>query len=112
MLDAYIEAARPTSWLFPSHKTGLPISGAAVYNACVRTSERASLSKRVTPHTLRHSFATHLVEAKEDLRSVQLLLGHRSIRTTARCLHLAPAAQGGVISPLDALDLPATDDES
>jgi len=112
VLDAYIGAARPTYWLFPGRKAGHPISSAAVYSACVRASERADLSKHVTPHTLRHCFATHLVEAKEDLRSIQVLLGHQSIRTTARYLRVAPAAQGGLTSPLDMLDLPAMDDES
>jgi site-specific recombinase XerD len=112
VLDAYLEAARPTYWVFPSHKAGHPISRGAVYHACVRTSERANLGKHVTPHTLRHCFATHLLEAGEDLRSIQLLLGHRSIRTTAGYLHVAPAALGGLTSPLDLLDLPPMDDAS
>jgi site-specific recombinase XerD len=108
VLEAYIEAARPTYWLFPGAKTGQPITNNGVHKACVRAANRAGIEKRVTPHTLRHSFATHLLEAGSDLRSIQLLLGHQSIRTTAVYLHVAPAAQPGLISPLDMLDPSAT----
>ena len=107
-LDAYSEAARPTDWLFPGRKAGCPISRAAVYQACLAAARRARLDKHVTPHTLRHCFATHLVEAGTDLRSVQLLLGHRSLRTTAGYLQLAPTAQPGLVSPLDQLGVSAT----
>jgi site-specific recombinase XerD len=103
VLDAYVEAARPTEWLFPGSKPGHPVSARTVYSACVATAQRAGLEKHVTPHTLRHCFATHLVEAGVDLRSVQLLLGHRSLSTTARYVRLAPTSQPGVVSPLDKL---------
>jgi site-specific recombinase XerD len=104
VLAAYIEAARPTYWLFPGSKTGQPITTNGVHKACVRAAKRAGIEKHVTPHTLRHSFATHLLEAGSDLRSIQVLLGHQSIRTTAGYLHVAPAAHAGLVSPLDMLD--------
>ncbi len=103
VLDAYLAAARPTRWLFPGLRPDCPITTTAVRKVCRRGARKAGLSKHVTPHTLRHSFATHLVEAGTDLRSVQVLLGHRSLRTTAGYLHVAPAAQSGIQSPLDAL---------
>lgn len=108
VLEAYTEAARPTDWLFPGAKDGQPITSNGVAKACDRAAKRAGLRKHVTPHTLRHSFATHLLEAGTDLRSIQLLLGHRSIRTTTVYLHIAPAAQAGLLSPLDLLQPTAT----
>jgi integrase/recombinase XerD len=102
-LDAYIEAARPEAWLFPGRDPSRPISYGAVYKACAKTAKRAGLGKRVSPHTLRHSFATHLLEAGTDLRTIQVLLGHRSLRTTTTYLHVAPAAHPGLASPLDRL---------
>jgi site-specific recombinase XerD len=103
VLDAYVEAARPEVWLFPGRDPSVPISDHAVYKACAATAKRAGLGKRVSPHTLRHSFATHLLEAGTDLRTIQVLLGHRSLRTTTTYLHVAPAAQPGLASPLDQL---------
>ena len=104
VLDAYIEAARPVTWLFPGRKAGRPITSHAVYNNCVATAGDAGLEKWVTPHTLRHSFATHLLEGGTDLRTIQVLLGHRTIRSTTDYLHVSPATQRGIVSPLDRLD--------
>jgi site-specific recombinase XerD len=104
VLDAYIRAARPNEWLFPGRKHGQPITTQAVYRTCVATAKRAGLEKHVTPHTLRHCFATHLLEAGTDLRTIQILLGHRSLRTTADYVHVAPVTQPGVVSPLDHLE--------
>ncbi len=104
VLDTYIESARPATWLFPGREAGRPITSHAVYNSCVVTAGHAGLEKWVTPHTLRHSFATHLLEGGTDLRTIQILLGHRTLRSTTDYLHVAPAAQSGLVSPLDRLD--------
>ena len=104
VLDAYIEIACPGTWLFSGKQPDSPISTAAVYKVCVKTGKRAGIQKRVSPHTLRHSFATHLLESGTDLRTIQVLLGHRSLRTTSRYLHVCPTAQPELVSPLDRLD--------
>jgi site-specific recombinase XerD len=108
VLDAYMAAARPTDWLFPGAKAGQSMTTNGVAQACKRAAKRSGLGKHVTPHTLRHSFATHLLEVGTDLRSIQVLLGHRSIRTTTVYLHVAPAVHAGLLSPLDLLDASAT----
>jgi len=107
-LDAYMAAASPVRWLFPGLGPNCPVTTAMVAKVCRRAAHDARLTKRVSPHTLRHSFATHLLEAGTDLRSIQVLLGHRSLRTTTGYLHVAPAAQRGVMSPLDTLAGSAT----
>jgi site-specific recombinase XerD len=103
--DAYVNAAQPTTWLFPGRSAGRPISRAAVSQACRRIAKRAHLAKRVHPHTLRHSFATHLLEDGVDLRTIQVLLGHKSIKSTSVYLHVSPAVGQKVVSPLDRLEL-------
>lgn len=75
------------------------------YVVCVRAAHAAGLSKHVTVHTLRHSWATHLLEAGTNLRTIQLLLGHRELRTTAIYTHVAQASLEQTTSPFDSLGL-------
>ena len=70
-----------------------------------KAAQRAGISKSVHPHSLRHAFATHLLEAGVNLRTIQILLGHANLETTARYLHVADVAVGSTTSPLDSLDL-------
>jgi site-specific recombinase XerD len=103
-LRAYWRHARPRgSYLFPSPRPGQPLSRKAVWHLLRRAAARAGLRKRVTPYLLRHCFATHLLEARTDSRVIQVLLGHRSLRTTARYALVSRAHVGTVRSPLDTL---------
>ncbi len=90
-------------YLFPSPRPGKPLSRMAVFHVVRRAGRRAGLRRRVNPHMLRHCFATHLLEAGTDIRVIQVLLGHRSLRTTARYVLVSRAHVGTVQSPLDAL---------
>jgi integrase/recombinase XerD len=101
LLREYWKVVRPTDWLFPGDVPGKPITGKAVHKICVRAAQDAGLGKHVTVHTLRHSFATHLLEAGTDLRTIQVLLGHRKLETTAIYTHVSPAAVEATRSPLD-----------
>ncbi len=104
VLREYWKAARPKDFLFPgTGKTG-HITYPSVYRACVRAATDAGLKKAVTTHVLRHSFATHLMENGTDLRIIQVLLGHRSLRTTAVYTHVLRKALESTKSPLDLLD--------
>ena len=105
LLRTYWRSERPTEWLFPSAKGGRPISPKAVYLACRSAAQAAGISKSVHPHSLRHAFATHLLEAGINLRTIQILLGHANLETTARYLHVADVAVRSTPSPLDSLDL-------
>ncbi len=99
---------KPKQWLFPGgkwHNSDDPISTKAVWNACHAAARRAGIDKPVHPHTLRHCFATHLLEAGADLRTIQMLLGHRDLEQTAVYLHLSARHFSAVASPLDALQL-------
>jgi site-specific recombinase XerD len=101
---------KPRSWLFPSvqqRRANLPIDGKTVWHACRNAARRAGITKRVHPHTLRHSFATHMLEAGADLATIQVLLGHAELRDTALYLHLSTRHIRATRNPLDALDLPA-----
>ena len=106
-LRAYWCAYRPATWLFAGVKPGLPLTGGAVQRLCRRTAQRAGLTKPVTPHTLRHSFATHLLEAGVDLLSVQALLGHSHFNTTAKYLHVSMRRLQQLPQLLEGLVLPA-----
>ena len=106
LLRAYWKIERPSGeWLFPGQQPGRHISIRGVQHACQGARETAGIGKHVTLHTLRHSFATHLLEAGTDLCTIQLLLGHRSLSTTARYLHVATSTVCAAASPLDYLDL-------
>jgi site-specific recombinase XerD len=109
VLRAYWKEARPEGpYLFPGRKgaKGPAITRAAVSKALQLSVAEAELTKRVTVHTLRHSFATHLIEDGTDLRTVQVLLGHASLQSTTRYVHLTEARLAGLVSPLDRLALP------
>jgi integrase/recombinase XerD len=105
MLRHYWVAARPVRYLFPGRALDRPMSVSVVQRACKDAQVKAGIDKTVTPHTLRHSFATHLLEAGTDLRVIQELLGHSSPRTTALYTHVSTKLIGQTKSPLDALDL-------
>ncbi len=107
VLRAYWKKVQPQGgWLFPGRTKGTPISDSAVEKAVKVAAEKAGLTKRVTPHLLRHSFATHLLEDGTDIRVIQVLLGHGSIRTTARYTRVSAKHIGSVKSPLDKIRVP------
>jgi integrase/recombinase XerD len=104
VLRAYWRAAHPTTWLFP--QSGNPdraMNTTSIERMVQRLAKRAGISKAVTPHTLRHSYATHLLDAGTDLRTIQVLLGHRNLKTTAIYLHVSQAKIAAAASPLDLL---------
>jgi integrase/recombinase XerD len=104
VLREYYRAVRPTTFLFPAGKDkDQPMDAGCLYEACKKAKRKAGLAKHVSLHTLRHCFATHLLEAGKDVRSVQILLGHGSLRTTARYLQMTPTMPGSTQSPLDVL---------
>ena len=84
ILRTYWKSTRPTEWLFPGDIPGRPISKDAVEQACQKAHRVSGIKKPITPHSLRHGFATHLLESGTDVRRIQLLMGHRSLATTAR----------------------------
>lgn len=102
-LRVYWLAYRPSSWLFPGRKAEQPLSASAIQRAIKAARLKAGIAKPATPHTLRHSYATHLMEAGTDLRVIQTLLGHRSLRTTAIYTHVATDRVRTTRSPLDAV---------
>ena len=112
VLREYWRWRKPRLYLFPTRTCGgkldQPISDKTVWIACSEAARRAGISKRVTPHTLRHSWATHLLEAGTDLRTIQVLLGHGDLETTAQYLHLSQRHLQAVTNPLDSLPLSST----
>ncbi len=109
ILREYWRWRKPRLYLFPTRtcrrRLDQPISDKTVWIACSEAARRAGISKRVTPHTLRHSWATHLLEAGTDLRTIQVLLGHGDLETTAQYLHLSQRHLQAVTNPLDSLSL-------
>ncbi len=103
VLAAYWRWKRPADWLFPGEKPGRPITRDAVFDACRKAARRAGISKPVHPHSLRHAFATHLLEDGADLLSIQKLMGHANLKTTALYLHLADTTVRSTRSPLETL---------
>ena len=107
ILRSYWRAVRPKEWLFPGSRDDRPITKDAVESACQKARRLSGLSKPVTPHSLRHAFAVHLLESgTAEVRSIQLLLGHRSLATTTRYLHIATSKICATSSPLDLLPRP------
>lgn len=107
-LRAYWRAARPRPFLFPGADPQRPITRGTIARACKKAAREAGIEKNVSPHTLRHSFATHLLEAGVDVRTIQVLLGHGALRTTSRYTHVSTEKLRSITTPLDLLDdLPA-----
>ena len=111
LLRQYWQRYKPRPWLFPGHDRTQPIARKTVYLLCREAGVKAQLGKAVYPHLLRHAFASHLLEAGVDLRRLQLLLGHQSLRTTSRYLHVTPHALSIIPSPLDTLPLPPAQED-
>jgi site-specific recombinase XerD len=102
-LRTYWRAVRPKTWLFPGDIPGRPISRDAVGLACQKARRCAGIQKPITPHSLRHAFATHMLERGVNVRKIQLLMGHRSLATTSRYMKVATSSICSVTSPLDLL---------
>jgi integrase/recombinase XerD len=106
-LRGYWRAVRPQSqWLFEGGIPGRPITTSAVEVACQKARRLSRLQKPIGPHSMRHAFAVHLLESGTDVRTIQLLLGHRSLATTARYLRIATSKVCSTSSPLDLLPHP------
>ena len=103
LLRDWYRIARPAVWLFPGRDPLLPLTTRQFNRAVHAAADRAAIKKRVTPHTLRHSFATHLLEEKTDVRLIQVLLGHARLDTTALYAQVATNVIRAVMSPLDRL---------
>ncbi|MCB1185372.1 tyrosine-type recombinase/integrase, partial [bacterium] len=106
LLRQWWRAKRPKGWLFPGQRPGQPITPRQLNRACAKAATSARIGKRVSMHTLRHSFATHLLEQKVDIRVIQTLLGHRKLDTTAIYTRVALKTIRNVESPLTLLAPP------
>jgi site-specific recombinase XerD len=115
-LREYWRWKKPRTYLFASseRKRGKeqPISDKTVWYACKEAARHAGLTKRISPHSLRHSFATHLLEGGTDLRTIQILLGHGDLETTAKYLHLSQRHLRAVANPLESLQLSRVEEAS
>lgn len=103
LLRAWWKTARPQGWLFPGQNPINPLTTRQLNRACHAASQAAGIDKRVSLHTLRHSFATHLLEQKVDIRVIQVLLGHKKLDTTALYSQVATRTIREVTSPLEQL---------
>jgi site-specific recombinase XerD len=105
LLRIWWKAARPRGWLFPGHAPAHPITTRQLNRVCHAAAQMAEINKRVSLHILRHSFATHLLEQKVDVRVVQVLLGHAKLETTTLYTHVATKTISEVMSPLEHIAL-------
>ena len=103
LLVAYWRWKRPIEWLFPGGKPDCPIGTNSVFRACQKAARQAGVTKPIHPHSLRHAFATHLLDEGVNLLVIQTLLGHAHLKTTARYLHLSDSAVRSTRSPLETL---------
>jgi len=103
LLAAYWRWKRPTNWLFPGRNPDFPIATKSVFRACQKAAQKAGIRKPIHPHSLRHAFATHLLDEGVNLLVIQTLLGHAHLKTTARYLHLSDSVVRSTRSPLETL---------
>ena len=111
-LRVYWRAGRPKTWLFEGDVPSKPIDRSAVEQACKKARRLSGIRKPITPHSMRHAFSVHLLESGTDVRTIQLLLGHRSLATTARYLRIATSKVCSTSSPLDLLPHPVCADSN
>ena len=104
VLREYLKAARPKDYLFPGRSPGRHLTTKSVWSACKQAAHRAGITKNIYTHTMWHSFATHLLENGTDLRTIQILLGHRNLNTTAIYTHVLRKHIESTPSPLDLLE--------
>jgi integrase/recombinase XerD len=103
LLRDYWKRTRPGAWLFPGDRPDRPVCPLTINHTCREVRSQCGIGKPVAPHALRHAFAVHLLEAGTDLRTIQLLLGHRNLSTTARYLLIATSKVCATASPLESL---------
>ena len=110
VLREYWRWKKPMEYLFPSDqqkRVGQPVTDKVIWWLCRKATREAGIKKRVSPHTLRHSYATHMLEAGADLRTIQVLLGHQDVQDTVVYLHLSNRHLTAVANPLDRMDVDA-----